>query len=111
MEIIYTNNGKSTERIELSTNRKIKFNENDKGENPLWSVQYFFKNDDMKSLGSVKKESIAVIANGLFMLSNAYCDELNFIARGKYLITGKMVIEPEHEVIFNRLLDVGYDEF
>lgn len=111
MEIIYTNDEKSTERISLSNDRRIKFNLNTKGENPLWTVQYFFKNNEMKSLGSIQKEQIPVIANGLYMLSNGYSDELNFVARAKYMITGKCIIEPENETIFERLLQVGFDEF
>lgn len=111
MEIIYSNDEKSTERIRLSDERKIKFKRNTKSENPLWTVQYFFKKNEMKSLGSISKEQIPVIANGLLMLSNAYSDELNFVARAKYMTTGIMVIEPEYETIFERLLYVGYDEF
>lgn len=111
MEIIYINEGKSTERIRLSEDRRIKFNLNSKAENPLFSVQYFFKNNEMKSLGSVGKEQIPVIANGLLMLSNGYSDELNFVARAKFMITGKWIIEPENEIMFERLLEIGFDEF
>lgn len=111
MNIIFNDDGKSTERIRLSEERRIKFNLNSKSENPLWTVQYFFKRDEMKSLGSVKKEQIPVTANGLLMLSNGYSDELNFVARAKYMVTGKCIIEPENEVIFERLLEVGHDEF
>lgn len=104
MEIIYSNDEKSTERIRLSDERKIKFKENTKSENPLWTVQYFFKKNEMKSLGSIPKEQIPVIANGLLMLSYAYSEELSFVASAKYMITGKMVIEPENETSFGSFL-------
>lgn len=111
MEIIYTNDEKSTERISLSDDRRIKFNLNTKGEDPLWTVQYFFKNNPMKSLGSIPKEEIRVMANGLYMLSNGHPDELTFVARAKYMVDGKCIIEPENETIFERLLQVVSDEF
>ncbi len=110
MEINYINGGTSTERMTLSKDRSIKFNQNTKGENPLYSVQYFLKKNDMRSLGSVPKEQIPIVANAVSMLSEECCNELSFVSRAKSMIAGRYIIEPSNQSEFERLLAVINEE-